>query len=627
MNSMTEPVKSHIESGLVEVKETSAQLVQMITMLEEILSSGQMDAKKTVIAEVNQILKPITALLEHIKEITPEALYAEYAEFFAELDGFVSKCESQRFMEENLEMMLSSIQLFDECMNELLKTFRQRVRKCDCFKYFHVFQPNEKGEYVCPICESTEKDRRVTAWLKEIGTEKAADETRVLFISPSRAVEIWMEYHAPQVKVDKIGEDDHILSGGEAGGNRSSTCHGKYDLIISFISLPEGKENPFPDELEQMIKKDGGFVLWYDESPEVYTKIPEVTVSLEDNRGINISLCENGPLVSVILPCYNHEKYVAKAIESVLRQSYKNIELIVADDASTDGTVNVLKQYEKHFARITYLKENTACWVATDLTMQATGKYIALMHSDDLWDRDKLAYQVEYMEQHEECGVCLTWADYIDEDGQPIEEVPIFIKSNRSREQWMQYFWKYGNTLCNPSSLTRSELCKRQAGVGGHHGMTSRQLPDMFKWIDTVQETDIYVIPKILTSLHKHWDGNNMNVSSSNKENDNRAYIEAANIWPAILRDMDSGFFLDSFKEHLINKNASTKEEAACEKYFLMLRHRNRVMQNNALVYYAEIFSDTGIRNCFKEKYHYTIRDFHRDESEKAFGKGGFLSG
>ena len=64
------------------------------------------------------------------------------------------------------------------------------------------------------------------------------------------------------------------------------------------------------------------------------------------------------PLVSVIMPCYNHEKYVAQTIESVLNQTYKNIEFIVVDNGSTDGSFHVIQQYRDRIDKIYQLKEN-----------------------------------------------------------------------------------------------------------------------------------------------------------------------------------------------------------------------------------------------------------------------------
>lgn len=121
------------------------------------------------------------------------------------------------------------------------------------------------------------------------------------------------------------------------------------------------------------------------------------------------------------MSCYNHEQFVEEAILSVLRQSYKNIEFIVADDGSKDNSAEIMKKYSQYFAYEYYSKENTGGLYNT-IKKQATGKYIALMNSDDIWEPDKIALQVEYMENHPECGVCLTWCKYVDENRNEIDD-------------------------------------------------------------------------------------------------------------------------------------------------------------------------------------------------------------
>lgn len=89
------------------------------------------------------------------------------------------------------------------------------------------------------------------------------------------------------------------------------------------------------------------------------------------------------PLVSVIMPCYNHEKYVAQTIESVLNQTYKNIEFIVVDNGSTDGSFHVIQQYRDRIDKIYQLKENDLVRAGEILNNSCSGDYIAFMTSDD----------------------------------------------------------------------------------------------------------------------------------------------------------------------------------------------------------------------------------------------------
>lgn len=113
------------------------------------------------------------------------------------------------------------------------------------------------------------------------------------------------------------------------------------------------------------------------------------------------------PLVSVIIPTYNRAIYVVEAIESVLAQTYKDFEIIVVDDGSTDDTKKVLEPYMN---RIVYIHQKNQKQAAARNTgiHRATGQYIAFLDSDDLWLPKKLEVQVDYMEAHPEIGMAHT---------------------------------------------------------------------------------------------------------------------------------------------------------------------------------------------------------------------------
>lgn len=337
----------------------------------------------------------------------------------------------------------------------------------------------------------------------------------------------------------------------------------------------------------------------------VLTRSQDVPLNMAEKVMVDEKLCQEGPLVSVILPCYNHENFVAQAIESVINQSYKNIELIVGDDGSTDNSVEVMKRYSSWFTKEFYYDKNTGS-ITYSLSQHATGKYIALMHSDDIWEKDKLALQVAYMERHEECGVCFSWCKYVDENLKELDS-DIFLAANRDRYEWMQHFWKAGNRLCNPSSLVRREI-----GVkASRYGRACRQLPDFFRWVDIIQYTSIHVIPKVLIRMRRYQTKERENTSSESRENRVRHLFEEGGNWLWVIRDMEKDFFKKSFRELMIYPESDTETEIKCEKYFLMLNHSNIFVQNSAMCYFFEIFNEVG--ECMEKKYNYTRLQFASD--------------
>jgi glycosyltransferase involved in cell wall biosynthesis len=124
--------------------------------------------------------------------------------------------------------------------------------------------------------------------------------------------------------------------------------------------------------------------------------------------------------VSVIVPLYGVEKFVAETVQSVLAQTYENFELILVDDGSPDRSVEICSRFKD--PRIKILRqENQGPAAARNLGIRhAKGDYIALLDGDDLWLPDKLMKHVEHLESAPEVGVSFCRSALIDEAGEPL---------------------------------------------------------------------------------------------------------------------------------------------------------------------------------------------------------------
>lgn len=114
-------------------------------------------------------------------------------------------------------------------------------------------------------------------------------------------------------------------------------------------------------------------------------------------------------LVTVIVPAYNHEKYVIECLESIHHQTYRGFQWIVVDDCSKDNTPHILKENQEKYGYQLILHENNM-GISETLTQTikdfAKGKYISCCASDDAWLPDKLQKQVDFMESHPEYAQC-----------------------------------------------------------------------------------------------------------------------------------------------------------------------------------------------------------------------------
>ncbi|MDT0643048.1 glycosyltransferase [Zunongwangia sp. F363] len=118
----------------------------------------------------------------------------------------------------------------------------------------------------------------------------------------------------------------------------------------------------------------------------------------------------NLPLISIILPVYNRERYVADAIESILKQTYENFELIIIDDGSTDDSIEFIEKYDDSRIKLFQLPFNQGLSTARNRGIEnSKGKYIAFMDSDDISHPQRLVKQIEILETNEEIWVCGSW--------------------------------------------------------------------------------------------------------------------------------------------------------------------------------------------------------------------------
>lgn len=109
---------------------------------------------------------------------------------------------------------------------------------------------------------------------------------------------------------------------------------------------------------------------------------------------------KNSELVSVVIPAFNREYTIKSCIESVLKQTYKNLEVIVVDDCSSDHTVDVVRAIEDSRVRCILLSKNHgACYARNIGAEQANGQYIAFQDSDDIWLPTKIEMQINYLQQ------------------------------------------------------------------------------------------------------------------------------------------------------------------------------------------------------------------------------------
>ena len=124
------------------------------------------------------------------------------------------------------------------------------------------------------------------------------------------------------------------------------------------------------------------------------------------------------PRVSVVIPTYNRSDYILEAVESILTQTYRDFEIIIVDDGSTDDTRDVLAgQIEAGTIRYIYQENRSKSAARNHGIRLAKGEYIAFLDSDDLFTPTKLAKQVAFLDEHPDIGFVHSWYSKFDDAG------------------------------------------------------------------------------------------------------------------------------------------------------------------------------------------------------------------
>lgn len=224
------------------------------------------------------------------------------------------------------------------------------------------------------------------------------------------------------------------------------------------------------------------------------------------------------PKVSVAIASYNHERYVRASIQSVLDQSFRDFEILVTDDGSIDRTPDEVRSILDPRISLKVFPENLGgCVAANDCIRRSRGKYVAVLHSDDLFLPGKLAKQVAFLDENPGVGAVFAYPTFIDANGKPLAEKDTYYRGtfrvgNRSREEWLRHLFLRGNALCHPSVLIRKR-CYDEVGI---YNPALAQLPDMDMWIRVLKRFEIHVIEEPLVALRIL--DNDMNASAPRQE-------------------------------------------------------------------------------------------------------------
>lgn len=317
-------------------------------------------------------------------------------------------------------------------------------------------------------------------------------------------------------------------------------------------------------------------------------------------------------LVSVCINAYNSADVIGETLESVLNQTYKNLQIIVVDDCSTDNTAEIVKSYDDDRIELYTLPKNFNISNANNECLhRAKGEYIAHIDSDDIWAEDKIEKQIKFLEENPQYGACFTHATLIDKTGRifasgelPESFLTLFDRENMTQAGFVRRFYDHSNFLCHSSMVMRMSVYEKL----GDHDLTLNKLHDYDYWIRMNFICPLYIYPEKLV-FYRIWHANNSTLGNAETIGHNEEYVRIAY---KLVNDCPREIFLEAFSDKLQLKEY-TDEELELEKAFVLggalhMYPDNKVLEMKKL---DELFKDKKYVELAEEKFGFTIRDLY----------------
>lgn len=310
------------------------------------------------------------------------------------------------------------------------------------------------------------------------------------------------------------------------------------------------------------------------------------------------------PLVTVLLPCYNSEKYIKKSIESIIHQTYNKLEIIVLDDGSTDNSLEIINTCAKADSRIKVLKHDkneTLIPSLNEMISLAEGEYIARMDADDVSVPERIEKQIKYLETNYDIDVCGSSVIVVDEKGEKrgIRRVPCDSK-------YIKELLPFGNVIVHSSIVGRAKIFKQFI-----YDMNYVHAEDYELWcrlvysnnirISNIKETLLYYRVSGSQITQKYWD---------NQKKISFEIVKKYKLVPETNYSLHNSIFFEYGK----NISLSNEEKKIIEDYYKRLRKLPyscsvTVMKkmliflwnNNKKMFYKSIFKPLSIYTIFMQ--------------------------
>lgn len=234
------------------------------------------------------------------------------------------------------------------------------------------------------------------------------------------------------------------------------------------------------------------------------------------------------PLVTVLMPVYNGEKYLKEAIKSILNQTFRDFEFLIIDDGSIDKSAEIIASFNDTRIRLERNEANLGLIKTLNKGFRLSkGKYIARMDCDDISLPKRLSAQANFMEKHPEIGVCGSWVKIVGLKQSFISKYP------QNHEEARAYLL-FNTPFAHPAVIIRKEIIEKYQL---EYDENYKHAEDYELWSRIIEHTKISNIPKVLLRYRMHPESVSKKNSSIQAENSNKIrlrLLKKLNITPTI---------------------------------------------------------------------------------------------
>ena len=294
------------------------------------------------------------------------------------------------------------------------------------------------------------------------------------------------------------------------------------------------------------------------------------------------------PEISVVMPVYNGEKYLKEAVESILSQTYKDFEFIIAYDTSSDKSLDIIKNYQEKDSRIILSmgKKRGLIKSLNDALKISNGRYIARMDADDISLPGRFEAQVKFMKANPEIGMCGTWIEVFgDVDNNYVLKYP-------ATDELLKLRLLFSVPFAHPSIMIKQKLIAQ-------HGLKYNEKYDTIEdykfWLDVSKYTKFASIPEVLIN-YRYLKTSLSKVASRDHE---KRYIASKKVFSEVLERLGMRNTEQENRLHfIIGLNERIAKESIDLKF--LNQYLNKLIEANKI---TKIFNEKALERIAAKKF------------------------